>query len=134
MRMAQLHDITIESEISNFKYNCELGEMKIGIVNTPSLGDSRGMQQDRENVKENVRKIIAALQGEDFINCVCFIVHGRQCRMSDTLKYVMSEVTTILPRDNIVVVFTNVATDSLALRFDISAFAGVIWAYQKLLH
>ena len=107
----------MESKTSGVKlYNCELGELKIGIIDTPGFGDSRGMKQDKEHVK----KIIAALEGEEFVNCVCLIINGRQARMSVTLKYVMSEITAILPReilDNIFVVFSN-TSDVLDLNFD----------------
>ena len=103
-------------------YRAELCSMKITIIDTPGFGDSRGLEQD----KVNVRKIIEALKGEDYINCVCLVINGRQARMSASLKYVLSEISTILPRqifNNIVVVFTNTA-DPLDCNFDVNELEG----------
>ena len=112
---AECHQM--ESKTSGAKlYNVQLSELKVGLIDTPGFGDSRGMSQDKANVK----KIIATLEGEEFINCVCLIVNGRQARMSATLKYVMSEITAILPKEilnNIIVVFSN-TSDPLDLNFD----------------
>ena len=99
-------------------YNTEVCQMRMTVIDTPGFGDSRGMEQDTENVK----KIIDALRHEDHINCVCLVINGRQARMSASLKYVLTEISTILPKevfDNIVVVFTNTA-DPLDCNFDIS--------------
>ena len=107
----------MESKTNGAKlYNVQLSKLKVGVIDTPGFGDSRGMAQDKQNVK----KIIATLKGEDFINCVCLIINGRQARMSATLKYVMSEITAILPKeilDNIIIVFSN-TSDPLDLNFD----------------
>lgn len=97
-------------------YNVQLSQLKVGLIDTPGFGDSRGMSQD----KANVEKIITTLEAEEFINCVCLIVNGRQARMSVQLKYVMSEITAILPKEilnNIIVVFSN-TSDPLDLNFD----------------
>ena len=98
-------------------YNTELCEMKMTAIDTPGFGDSRGIERDKECVK----KIIDALRGEDYVNCVCLVINGHQSRMTASLKYVLSEISTILPREifnNIIVVFTNSA-DPLDCNFDI---------------
>ena len=108
----QFNDVQLESHKTGL-YNVELGELKIGIIDTPGLGDCRRMQEDKKN-------IIAALQDEEFINCICFIINGRQSHTSVTLKYSMSEITAVLPREilnNIFVVFSN-TSDVLDLNFD----------------
>ncbi len=97
-------------------YNVEVDDLKVGVIDTPGFGDSRGFKQD----KTNVQSIISALKREEYINCVCLVIHGRQPRASASLKYVLSEITAILPRgilDNVIVVFSNTA-DSLDLNFD----------------
>ena len=121
----QFNDIKLEnakshqmqSKTSSAKlYNIDVGALKVGIIDTPGFGDSRGMEQD----KENVAKIIATLENEEYINCVCLVINGRQARMSATLQYVLTEVTAILPKEvlnNVIVVFTNTA-DPLDLNFD----------------
>ena len=87
------------------------------MIDSPGFGNSRGLQQDKENAKV----IVSTLTVEEYINCICLVINGRTSRISATLKYVLSEVTGILPRvvlSNIVVVFTN-ATDVLDVNFDI---------------
>ena len=94
-------------------YNVELGDLKIGIIDTPGFGDSRGMAKDQEHSA----CIVNALKDEEYINCICLIINGRMTRISATLKYVLNEITAILPNtvlENVIVVFTNTA-DSLDL-------------------
>ena len=130
-RIRQYNDLTIEdstarameSKTSEAKfYDTEVCKMEMTVIDTPGFGDSRGIEQDKENVK----KIIDALKHEDCINCVCLIINGRQARMSANLKYVLSEVSTILPKevfDNIIVVATNTA-DPLECNFDLCELEG----------
>ena len=110
----------MESKTSGAKlYNVELCGIKMGVVDTPGFGDSRGFEED----KRNVAKIIAAVEEEDYLNCVCLVINGRQSRMSATLRYVLTEITAILPKEivsNVIVVFTNTA-DGLDLNFDLNA-------------
>ncbi len=99
-------------------YNVKVGALNVGVIDTPGFGDSRGFKQD----KTNAQRIISALKREEYINCVCLIINGRQARASASLKYVLSEITAILPKgilDNVIVVFSNTA-DPLDLTFDAS--------------
>ena len=108
----------MESKTSDAKrYPVELGDLHIGVIDTPGFADSRGMEVDKKHIK----KIIDALKHEEYINCVCLVVNGRAARMSATLKYVITEVTAILPKtvlNNVIVIFTN-TTGPLRLNFDI---------------
>lgn len=107
----------LESKTSDAKlYNVELGELKVGVIDTPGFGDTRGFKEDEKHTK----RIVNALEGEEYINCICLIINGRQARMSATLRYVLTEITSILPKrvlKNVIVVFTNTA-DPLDLNFD----------------
>ena len=97
-------------------YNVEVGELKIGIIDTPGFGDSRGFELDEINAE----RIIEVLKKEEYINCVCLIINGRQARASASLKYVLTEITAILPSkilQNVIVVFSNTG-DLLDLTFD----------------
>ena len=102
-------------------YKTELCKMRMTVIDTPGFGDSRGLEQDKVNVK----KIIDALENvenEDYINCICLVINGRLCRMTASLQYVLGEISAILPREvfnNIIVVFTNTA-DPLDCSFDTS--------------
>lgn len=98
-----------ESKTSGVKmYSIELDkvELKVGIMDTPGFGDTRGFQQGKQNTK----LIIDGLKAEQYINCVCLVINGRLSRITATLRYVLTEVTSILPREvlnNVIVVFTN---------------------------
>lgn len=108
----------MESKTTGAKlYSAVLGEMKMGIIDTPGFGDSRGLEQDERNVKS----IIDILREEEYVNCVCLVVNGRLSRITASLQYVLSEITAVLPKTivgNVIVVFTNTA-DPLDLNFDL---------------
>lgn len=118
MKLENKDSSQMASKTSDAKvYNVQIGDLMVGIIDTPGFGDSRGMDEDEKHVK----KIIAAVEKEEFINCVCLIINGRSSRSTVILKYVLSEVTAILPRqilDNVIVVFSNTA-DPLDLNFDV---------------
>ncbi len=119
IKMENANSLSMESKTTGAKlYEAELGELKVGIIDTPGFGDTRGIDQDKKNAKA----IIDALKDEEYIDCVCLVINGRQSRMSANLRYVLTEITSILPREvlsNIIVVFTNTA-DPLDLNFDIT--------------
>jgi GTP-binding protein EngB required for normal cell division len=109
----------MESKTNNATmYKVEVGDWSIGVIDTPGFGDSRGMAED----KKHIQKIVEAVKQEQYINCVCLVTNGRAARMSATLKYVLAEVTAILPKsiiDNVIVVFTNTSS-IFHLTFDVS--------------
>ena len=91
-------------------YKAKLGGLPVGIIDSPGYGDTRGLEQDKKNTKI----MIKTLQDEEYINCVCLIINGRMARLTDSIKYAVSEITGVLPReilDNVIVLFTNVARD-----------------------
>ena len=99
------------------EYLTTLKKLDIGIIDTPGFGDTRGFDKDSENVK----KIIEILKNTNHINCVCLVVNGRSARLNPSIKYVLTEITTILPQEivnNLIVVFTN-TNDELELNFDV---------------
>ena len=124
--LRNFNDIQLENALSHKMtskttgakiYRAVLGDLKMGIIDTPGFGDSRGMQQD----KLNTASIVDVLRDEEYVNCVCLVINGRQARMSANLQYVLSEITAILPKNivgNVIVVFTNTA-DPLDLNFDL---------------
>lgn len=97
----------MESKTMGIKmYNIELCSHKIGVIDLPGFGDSRGMEEDKKPSKV----IVEALKSEEYINCICLVINGRTSRTTTTLRYVLTEITAILPRvvlDNVIVVLTN---------------------------
>ncbi len=107
----------MQSKTRGTKLYCvDVMGMKLGVIDTPGFGDTRGIAEDEKHAKQ----IVEALKGEEYVNCICLVVNGRESRMSVTLQYVLTEITAILPREvlnNIIVVCTN--TDNpLKLNFD----------------
>ena len=107
----------MESKTNGAKvYKANICGHEMNIIDSPGFGDSRGFEQDEENAK----KIVETLTSQEYINCICLVINGRLARITATLRYVLTEITSILPKevlDNIVVVFTN-CTDILDLTFD----------------
>ena len=107
----------MESKTTGAKqYVTRLHKLDIGIIDTPGFGDTRGFDKDSENIK----KIIQILNSTEHINCVCLVINGRSARLSPSIKYVLTEITTILPQEivnNLIVVFSN-TNDELELNFD----------------
>ena len=120
IKLENAQAISMESKTNDATlYNVEVGELKVGVIDTPGFGDSRGLKQD----EKNAQRIIESLKKEEYINCVCLIINGRQPRTSASLKYVLTEITAILPREileNVIVVFSN-TSDPLDLTFDPNA-------------
>ena len=97
-------------------YNVKVGELKVGIIDTPGFGYSGGFGQDEIHAK----RIIEVLKKEEYINCVCLIINGRQPRASAFFKYFLTEITAILPKEillNLIIIFSN-TSDPLDLKFD----------------
>ena len=109
--------LTMQSKTSDSKiYDMILGDLSVSIIDTPGFADSRGMKED----EKHIQTIVRVLQSEDYIHGICLVINGRQARMSATLMYVMSQITSILPRQivkNIIIVFTN-CSSRLQLNFD----------------
>eukprot|EP00479_Gromia_sphaerica_P001135 TRINITY_DN112_c0_g1_i6.p1 TRINITY_DN112_c0_g1~~TRINITY_DN112_c0_g1_i6.p1 ORF type:complete len:197 (-),score=28.73 TRINITY_DN112_c0_g1_i6:561-1151(-) len=87
-------------------------------VDTPGFGDTRGIGVD----KEHTEKIVDAIKIAKKINCIVLVINGREARVTATLKYVIAQITSILPRQisgHVVVLFTNCAS-VLDRNFDFS--------------
>ena len=69
----------MESKTSGAKrYDVQLGDLNVGMIDTPGFGDSRGLEEN----KKHSQKIVKALKTEEYVNCICFVISGRQARMS----------------------------------------------------
>eukprot|EP00971_Amphidinium_carterae_P214452 4255809-Amphidinium_carterae.1 len=81
------------------------------IIDTPGFGDSRGLDVD----KEHVNRIMTCLKKIKTINCVLLTINGRQSRLTATMEYVLSQLTSVMPKSvlsHVAVVFTNTAKAS----------------------
>ena len=111
----------MQSKTSGAKlYKAELCGMSWGIIDTPGFGDSRGIEQD----KENINKVVSCIREEKYIDCVCLVINGRLARNTADLKYALTQIASILPRaisNNLIIVFTNTSSE-LDLNFDLNEF------------
>ena len=95
----------------------EVDELGLWVIDTPGLGDFGGDE-------ENLKKIISCIEEEEYINCICIVINGRQTRITANMKYALTEIASILPipvLGQVLFVFTNVA-DPLDLYFDPNEF------------
>lgn len=110
----------MESKTSGANYyevKFDGADVTIGIIDTPGFGDTRGLEEDKKNIK----KIIDTVNGAQYIHCICLVINSRLSRMSANLRYVLSEVSGVLPKatiNNLVVVLTN-AKDELDSNFKV---------------
>ena len=108
----------MESKTSDAKcYRVKLDELEVGIIDTPGFGDSRGMEEDKKNVK----KMIDTIEREEYINCICLVINGRQARVTYQLKYVLTEISATLPKtafSNLIIIMTN-SQDVTCANFDV---------------
>eukprot|EP00731_Ephydatia_muelleri_P005978 Em0003g226a len=104
-----MESATIGSEL----YEVRFEDMTIGIIDTPGFGDTRGFEIDKQNVKDIVDKV----NGVEYINCICFVINGRQARVTPQFQYVVSEISAVLPKMsvmNMVVLLTNTRDETEA--------------------
>lgn len=91
-------------------YRVKVGHVLLTVIDTPGFGDSRGISTDEEHMK----RIIDRLQSVGGVNCVLVTINGREARLSSTLKYVLSMLTSVLPKSvlgHLAVVFTNTESE-----------------------
>ncbi|CAK0910365.1 unnamed protein product, partial [Prorocentrum cordatum] len=101
-------DDAMSSKTSDARaYRLKLGHVGLTVIDTPGFGDTRGRATDETHVK----KILACLENVGAINCVVLTINGREARISATLRYALTMLTSVLPKgvlsSNVAVVFTN---------------------------
>ena len=115
-RLPSFNDVTAENiealklqsktnRSTHYKIQLDSG-FELGVIDTPGFGDTRGLDQDKMNVKNIVEKVNAVT----YIHCICLVLNGRQARLTSQLKYVVSEISAILPKScvyNLILVLTN---------------------------
>ncbi|KAG5899641.1 hypothetical protein JTB14_036014 [Gonioctena quinquepunctata] len=82
------------------------GQVKVRLIDTPGMGDTRGIRQDDAN-SENILSYIAQLQE---LHAVCFLFRPIQARQTVFFQYCMAQIFSRLDKSaskNIIFVFTN---------------------------
>ena len=114
-----------ESDTTESKsYKAIFQTFQLTIIDTPGFSDTRGSEQDQLNIKN----ILECVRQEDFLNCVCIIVNGRESRLTEATKNFLAELTTILPPvvlEKLFVVCTNCEG-----KCDLSFKYEMLWEYH----
>ncbi|CAG8803876.1 671_t:CDS:2, partial [Cetraspora pellucida] len=87
-------------------YVFHAGENQIRLIDTPGIGDTRGIEYDKRNF-ENILKNISL---HEYLNGICILLKPNNTRLNMIFKYCMQELLSHLhksAKDNIVFCFTN---------------------------
>ena len=88
-------------------YTFEREDLILSLIDTPGLGDTRGIKQD----KENVAHIVNGVQVLSDFNAICLVHKGSDSRVDDMLKYLIHELKGMLTKEcknNFILCFTGV--------------------------
>ncbi|GAB6028998.1 hypothetical protein CHUAL_004787 [Chamberlinius hualienensis] len=87
-------------------YEFPVGDQKIRIIDTPGIGDPRGINQDHANF-ENILMFISNFEN---LHCICILLKPNNARLNVTFDFCIKQLLCHLQKDaskNIVFVYTN---------------------------
>src|SRR6185436_20096823 len=87
-------------------YEFMMGNALVRLIDTPGIGDTRGLDKDKENF-ENILKYIARYK---HLNGICILLKPNNSRLTVVFRFCIQELLSHLHRnakDNIVFCFTN---------------------------
>lgn len=87
-------------------YEFSFDNQLIRVIDTPGMGDSRGVEIDKENFEQTI-KYIAQFK---HVNAICFLVKPNNARLHPGFRYCFKELLTHLHKntvENICFIFTN---------------------------
>ncbi|KAG7256697.1 hypothetical protein CRUP_014683 [Coryphaenoides rupestris] len=89
------------SHVTAYKVNHQDGfkvPYSLTIVDTPSFGDTRGIERDRA-ITEQIRRLFTSAKGVLEIDAVCFVTQASLARLTTSQKYVFDSVLSIFGKD-----------------------------------
>lgn len=87
-------------------YTVNMGRIRVRLLDTPGIGDTRGMEQDKENLAD----IFAVLRTYKKLHGILFLLKPNASRLTTEFKYCLKQLLTQLHRNaakNIAFGFTN---------------------------
>ena len=87
-------------------YEFPYGNQVIRLIDTPGVGDTRGLQQDQMNFED----ILAHIGQFKEIHCICILLKPNNARITVTFEYCIKQLLSHLQKsasNNMVFVFTN---------------------------
>ena len=97
---------TQKSFVHRFKLKTDNISYHLSIMDTPGLGDVRGVNQD----DANTQNILDTVSKTAELNCIVLMINGAEARVSDRVEYIIQRLSGILPnvvRDNLIVLLSN---------------------------
>ncbi|CAG8568245.1 5149_t:CDS:1, partial [Dentiscutata heterogama] len=88
------------------EYQFNLGDVIVRFIDSPGIGDTRGVDKDKENL-ENILKFIS---NYEYLNGICILLKPNNARLTILFKFCIQELLSHLhksAKDNIVFCFTN---------------------------
>ena len=79
---------------------------RVRLIDTPGLGDTRGVNQD----KFNFENILTCIRHFDYVSCICILLKPNNSRLTITFEYCIKQLLSHINKkacSNIVFVFTN---------------------------
>jgi GTP-binding protein EngB required for normal cell division len=79
---------------------------RIRLIDTPGIGDTRGVEQD----KKNFQNILSTIANLDEIHGICILLKPNEARLGVVFRFCIQELLTYLHKDaarNIIFCFTN---------------------------
>jgi hypothetical protein len=98
---------TQRSAVHRFQLETDHKIYNLAFMDTPGLGDVRGIQKD----DENVINILETVSNTAELNCIILMMNGSEPRVSDRIKYIIQRLIGIIPnvvRENLIVLLSNV--------------------------
>ena len=87
-------------------YIFPVANRRLRIIDTPGVGDTRGLEKDKENFQE----ILAFIAQFDHLNAICMLLKPNEDRLTIPFQYCVNELVRHLHKDakeNLVFIFTN---------------------------
>ena len=93
--------------VSSYSFLMKNTNYKLQFLDTPGIGDTRGISQDDENILE----ICESIHNIGNVSAIFLVFNGSETRLSSRLQYVFKKIEGILSDDllsNVFVLFTHV--------------------------
>ena len=92
--------------VHKFEIQIEDKNISLSVMDTPGLGDVRGIQQD----DDNANKIIETISKTNELNSIVLMLNGAEPRVNERVKYIVQRIIGILPnviKENLILVLSN---------------------------
>lgn len=119
----EVRDVTIGSDVNESRnadqsctqfpktYRFSFDDVIVRVIDTPGMGDTRGIEKD----KENFMNMLSHISMLEKLNGICILLKPNEARLTPSIEYCIKELLTNLHKDachNIVFCFTDCRSTS----------------------